>query len=201
MRERWARRDPNPTALRLVGVYGVLAAVATSLAFGLRDGPPWICPEPWFVMTPIAALSSSVALGIGLAMAIVVSTRVAVSRLVWAKRLHSDLRPVAQDLRLAHIVAVAGLSSLGEELFFRGLLVPTLGVLASSVLFGLAHQVRGPSRWIWATWATAVGGGLGAIFMATGSLVGPLLAHAVINGANLVYLRDHDPAFVEPGGE
>jgi hypothetical protein len=33
----------------------------------------------------------------------------------------------------------------------------------------------------------------GAIFAATGSLLGPLLAHAVINAVNLIYLRDHDP--------
>ena len=29
----------------------------------------------------------------------------------------------------------------------------------------------------------------------TGSLVGPLLAHAIVNAANLTYLRDHDPAY------
>jgi hypothetical protein len=36
---------------------------------------------------------------------------------------------------------------------------------------------------------------LGAIFALTGSLVGPLLAHAIVNAANLTWLRDHDPAY------
>jgi membrane protease YdiL (CAAX protease family) len=34
---------------------------------------------------------------------------------------------------------------------------------------------------------------LGAAFQLTGSLLGPLLAHAVINGFNLHYLKTHDP--------
>jgi membrane protease YdiL (CAAX protease family) len=55
--------------------------------------------------------------------------------------------------------------------------------------------MKGPSRWVWAGWATVVGLMLGAIFALTGSLVGPLLAHAVINAANLAYLRDHDPVY------
>ena len=35
---------------------------------------------------------------------------------------------------------------------------------------------------------------LGAAFRLTGSLAGPLTAHAVINGFNLAYLKRHDPA-------
>ena len=84
---------------------------------------------------------------------------------------------------------------LGEELLFRGLLVPTAGVWLAAALFGLAHQIKGPSRWVWAGWATAVGLLLGSIFALTGSLVGPLLAHAIVNAANLTYLRDHDAAY------
>jgi membrane protease YdiL (CAAX protease family) len=195
MRERWARTGSNPTALPVLGGYCLLAAIATALAFGFREGPPWIYPDPWFSLPPIAALSSSMVLGLALAMAIVVSTRLAVAKFGWAQRLHNELRPVARDLTFGQILIVAGLSSVGEEFFFRGLLVPTIGVLLSAAVFGIAHQIKGPSRWIWTGWATAVGWGLGAIFVATGSLVGPLVAHAVVNAVNLVYLRDHDPAF------
>ena len=116
-------------------------------------------------------------------------------RFAWAQRLHSELRPVACELTLGQILVIAGLSSLGEELLFRGLLVPLISVVPAALVFGLAHQMKGPSRWIWAGWATAVGLMLGAIFALTGSLVGPLLAHAIVNAANLTYLRDHDPAY------
>jgi membrane protease YdiL (CAAX protease family) len=32
------------------------------------------------------------------------------------------------------------------------------------------------------------------VFRATGSLLGPIAAHAAINAANLRYLRDNDPS-------
>jgi membrane protease YdiL (CAAX protease family) len=195
MRERWARRGWSEAALRAAGGYALLAALATALALALRDGVPWVHPEPWVVEPLGVAVVSSAALGLAVATAIIAFTRVTVRRFGWARRLHSELRPVAVDLTLGQILVIAGLSSLGEELFFRGLLVPIVGVVPPALFFGLIHQMTGPSRWVWAGWATVVGLMLGAVFALTGSLVGPLLAHAIVNAANLAYLRDHDPAY------
>jgi membrane protease YdiL (CAAX protease family) len=91
------------------------------------------------------------------------------------------------------VLAIGTASAAGEELLFRGLLVPAAGVIASSLLFGALHQVRGPGRWAWMAWATVMGLLFGGVFVATGSLVGPMVAHAAINCANLRFLRDHDP--------
>lgn len=193
MTSRWARTDRTGATLRAASSYAILAVLATVLALALRDGVPWVYPRPWVSMRLGVGLLSSAALGLAFALGLIVMTRVAVARFGWARRLHGDLRPVARDLSLGQILLLAGLSSLGEELLFRGLLTPLLGVFLSALLFGLAHQMRGPSRWVWAGWAMAVGVGLGAIFALTGSLVGPLLAHAVVNAVNLSYLRDHDP--------
>jgi uncharacterized protein len=195
MRERWSRRGWSEAALRAAGGYALLAVLATALALALRDGLPWVHPEPWLVEPPAVALPSSALLGLAVATAIIAFTRVTVKRFGWAQRLHAELRPVARELTLVQILVIAGLSSLGEELLFRGLLVPTVGIVLSALLFGAAHQIKGPSRWVWAGWATVVGLMLGTIFALTGSLVGPLLAHAVVNAANLTYLRDHDPAY------
>lgn len=185
-------------ALRVAAGYALLATLATALALAIRDGMPWDHPSPWVPMSLPMGLAASALLGVVFASAIIFSTRIAVARFPWARRLHRDLRPVARDLSVGHILLLAGLSSLGEELLFRGALTPVLGVVLSSVLFGLAHQIKGPSRWVWAAWATGVGLVLGAIFALTGSLVGPLLAHAVVNAANLLYLRDHDPESSRP---
>jgi hypothetical protein len=194
-RERWARDGRREAAYRIAAGYALLATLATGLAFALRDGAPWVCPDPWLVQPPEVALVLSAVMGLAVAVLLIALTRVTVRRYAWAQQLHIDLRPAARDLGAGQILLVAGLSSLGEELLFRGLLVPTIGVWLSAVAFGLAHQMKGPSRWVWAGWATAVGLMLGAIFAATGSLVGPLLAHALVNAANLTYLRDHDPAY------
>ena len=32
------------------------------------------------------------------------------------------------------------------------------------------------------------------MFALTGSLLGPIVAHAIVNGYNLMFLRNHDPA-------
>ncbi|MEO5729602.1 MAG: CPBP family intramembrane glutamic endopeptidase [Byssovorax sp.] len=193
MRERWTRTGKGAVAMGIAVSYAVLAAVATAIALALRDGLPWTYPEPWFPAPLALSLSLSAVLGLALATGAIAVTRVTVTRFEWARRLHEELRPVARDFSAPQILLVAGLSSLGEELLFRGLLTPWLGVVPAAVLFGLAHQMKGPSRWVWAGWATVVGLGLGSIFALTGSLVGPLLAHAVVNGVNLAYLRDHDP--------
>ena len=54
--------------------------------------------------------------------------------------------------------------------------------------------MKGPSRWAWVGWATVVGLLFGVVFVSTGSLLGPIAAHALINGFNLNYLQNHDPA-------
>jgi membrane protease YdiL (CAAX protease family) len=46
---------------------------------------------------------------------------------------------------------------------------------------------------VWAGWATLVGLLLGSIFALTGSLAGPVAAHALVNGLNLSYLKNYDP--------
>ena len=206
MRERWSRRGWSEAAVRAAGGYALLAVLATALALALRDGVPWVHPEPEPWLGELAArgggaaplplsLASSALLGLTAATGIIFFTRVTVPRFVWAQRLHAELRPVARDLTIGQILVIAGFSSLGEEILFRGLLVPTAGVVPAALLFGLAHQIKGPSRWVWAGWATTFGLMLGGIFVLTGSLVGPLLAHAIVNAANLTYLRDHDPAY------
>jgi len=91
------------------------------------------------------------------------------------------------------IAIIAVFSGIAEEMFFRGFLAPLVGVVVQAVLFGVVHQMRGPSRWVWVGWATLVGLGLGAIFALTGSLLGPTLAHSLVNGFNLAFLRDFDP--------
>jgi membrane protease YdiL (CAAX protease family) len=197
MRGIGSRREWSEVTVRAMGGYALLAALATALALTFRDGLPWVHPEPWLVAPLGVALASSTMLGLTVALASIAFTRLSVRRFAWARRLHDELRPVARELTAGQILVVAGLSSLGEEVFFRGLLAPTCGIVLAALLFGLAHLVkmRGPTRWVWTGWATAVGLLLGAVFALTGSLVGPLLAHAVINAANLTYLRDDDGGY------
>jgi membrane protease YdiL (CAAX protease family) len=135
----------------------------------------------------------SLGLGLPLGAATIAMTRIFVRRTAWAQALHEALRPAVQGTGDQAILAVAAASATGEELLFRGLLVPWLGVVASSMIFGTLHQIRGRARWGWIVWATVMGLLFAGLFRATGSLVGPIVAHAMINHANLRFLRDSDP--------
>ncbi|NUP07055.1 MAG: CPBP family intramembrane metalloprotease [Polyangiaceae bacterium] len=185
--------DGDRSLARLVTIaYGTLGAVGAVLAYFFAGGRPLEHPRPWLDWPLLARMPLSIALGVAFAFAIVLLTRFTVLRYRWAQRLHLELQPVARRFGPKEIWLVAVLSSLGEELFFRSFLVPTIGLVVSTLLFGFLHQVRGPSRWVWAAWAGAVGLGLGALFVATGSVLGPVVAHALINGTNLGFLKTHD---------
>jgi membrane protease YdiL (CAAX protease family) len=173
--------------------YALLGSLAFALAAAAHHGSPFSHPNPWLALDPGVRFGTSVVAGLVLALVLVSSTRLAVRRWKWAQRLHADLRPVARNLGASTVLVVAVLSGVGEELFFRGFLVPVIGVVAQAALFGLAHQLRGPSRWVWVGWATLVGLCFGLVFALTGSLVGPIVAHVLVNGYNLAFLRDHDP--------
>jgi membrane protease YdiL (CAAX protease family) len=173
--------------------YALLGILAFALAELIRGESPLVHPEPWLGLSPAARHVYSAACGLALGLLVVVSTRV-VGRFDWARRLHVALRPVARGLSRGAILVLAALSAVGEELLFRGLLAPLVGLVPQALLFGVAHQIPGASRWVWVAWAAAVGLALGALYQLTGSLVGPVVAHALINALNLSYLKAHDPA-------
>jgi membrane protease YdiL (CAAX protease family) len=178
---------------RFAAAYTGMALLAVLIAIATRGRVPLSLPEPWLPLPPPRGVIYSVALGATFGTLLAVLTRFSVPRFAWAKNLHLELRPFAKDVSGPGIVMLALTSSLGEELLFRGLLQPWLGLWLQALLFGVLHQMAGPSRWVWATWATLVGLLLGGIFALTGSLAGPVVAHALVNGLNLSYLKHHDP--------
>lgn len=87
---------------------------------------------------------------------------------------------------------VSLLAGLCEEALFRGLLQVfitghssvMIGLIAASVLFGLAHAVS----LAYAVAATVIGVYLGAMFIYTGSLTAPVICHAVYDFIALLWL-------------
>jgi membrane protease YdiL (CAAX protease family) len=183
---------PGRPATLLVAVYLGVGAMAAAIVVALgRD--PFSC-EGWLGVRGVASSLVSLGLGVLVGATTIAMTPVMVRRWRWARALHLALRPAVHRAGDGALLAVAGASALGEELLFRGLLVPLVGVAVSSVAFGVLHQIRGRARWGWIGWATLMGLVFGEVFAMTGSLLGPLLAHAVINHYNLRFLRDNDPA-------
>jgi uncharacterized protein len=92
-------------------------------------------------------------------------------------------------ITLPFAFALAALSSLAEELFFRGALMPLLGVWGQALLFGLLHPM--PRRaWVYTAFTFIVGVCFGYATLWTGSLVPAILAHFVINLQGFLELRN-----------
>jgi uncharacterized protein len=179
---------------RVAAAYLAASASAVGIALLWRDSSPFLYSEPWLVLPGVSSHVYSAGIGVAFGGLVAFSTRVFVTRFAWARNLHRELRPVARDLSTSGIIAVALFSALGEELWFRGLLQVWVGLWLQALVFGIVHsQLRGPSRWAWVIWAMLMGLAFGAIFELTGSLVGPIVAHALINALNLSYLKSYDP--------
>jgi membrane protease YdiL (CAAX protease family) len=187
---RLEQRDAPRSSAWIALAYGGLGALGATLS--AASGHAAVTTDAWLGEAGPLAAVVSLALGALVAIATVRTTRI-LGRAEWARALHADLRPLTYGLGNGPIFVMALASGVGEELFFRGWLTPLVGVLLSSLVFGLLHQVRGRARWAWAGWATVMGLVFATIYELTGHLAGPVLAHVSINFANLRYLRDHDP--------
>lgn len=107
-----------------------------------------------------------------------------------------SLVPLFRGLPLIELAGISFLAGLGEEMLFRGLIQQAVtdgfetaeggwvGLIAASVLFGLAHRVTNT----YAVLAGLIGFYLGWLWMLTDNLLVPILAHALYDFLVLVYL-------------
>lgn len=122
----------------------------------------------------------------GLAIAITLTSGI-IYRLWPAYRRSADmyLELVIKPLIWTDLIWLGLLPGLSEELLFRGVMLPALGlnltaVAISSVLFGVLH-LSGNGQWPYVVWAGIVGFALGYCALITGNLVVPVVAHIITN--------------------
>jgi uncharacterized protein len=125
-------------------------------------------------------------LSVALAAAITVSSGM-IYRLWPAYRRSADvyLELVIKPLMWVDLIWLGLLPGLSEELLFRGVMLPALGlnltaVFISSILFGVLH-LSGNGQWPYVIWAGIVGFALGYSALVTGNLVVPVVAHIITN--------------------
>ena len=137
-------------------------------------------------LLPLRGTPEALLLGLGIAVAITGASSL-VYRLWPAYRQSADfyLQLVLKPLVLPDLIWLGLLPGMSEELLFRGVMLPAVGLnatglVASSLLFGIMH-LSGPQQWPYVVWATAVGLLLGFSALATGNLLVPIVAHVVTN--------------------
>jgi len=184
------KSDPQggaPASLSLglvLGFYGLMGAAALVWRLWADGVLPWE-ESPGSAVLPLPGRAAA---GLAVGAALVVASRVATARSAAGRALAAELGRLIGPLGTGRAVALALVSGLAEEAFFRGALQPRVGVVAATLLFAAAHFVPTRTLRSWALFALVAGAGFGALFAATGDLLAPFLAHALVNGLNLRWL-------------
>lgn len=105
---------------------------------------------------------------------------------------YTQIAPLFVQLTLADILLIAASTGFCEEIFFRGILQSEMGVLSASILFGMIHCAS-LSMLPYAVWTSVAGIFLGYLYIWTGSLWAPILAHAVNNFIVIAYFKFRKP--------
>lgn len=121
------------------------------------------------------------------------ATRLLVEHARWAGALHLSLRAALLGARTRHLALLAVSSACAEELFFRALLGPSIGFVVSAALFGALHGLHREGRLPVALWSFAMALVFSELYLASGTLLAPMLAHCVINYENMQYICNYDP--------
>jgi uncharacterized protein len=127
-------------------------------------------------------------IGIGIALGLGLTGLSAIVYAVWADyRSSADiyLAMVLKPLELPDLIWLGILPGLSEELLFRGVMLPAvgldpIGIILSSICFGVLHMSN-LQQWSYAVWATIVGILLAFTMVETGNLLIPIVAHITTN--------------------
>jgi uncharacterized protein len=95
------------------------------------------------------------------------------------------LTMVLKPLAVPDLFWLGLLPGLSEELLFRGVMLPAIGldpigIVLSSLCFGVLHMTD-TRQWPYAIWATLIGIILGFTMVETGNLLIPIVAHITTN--------------------
>lgn len=179
-------------------IYGIFALVALAWrhaagASALHDGAP-LGGTHAFALPLAASLGALTGVAAG-----------AVSRALargprWGRGLYLALRDALAGgpSDTASLAALTLAAAVGEELLFRGAMLPALrgvygapiAVGVSSVAFGLLHAPWSRRMLPWTLMATAMGVVFALLYLVTGEVLAPVMAHAVVNYENLGFLVD-----------
>lgn len=144
----------------------------------------WLLFDP--VLLPFRWSLIGVLWGVSLGLGITIASSI-VYRLWGDYRSSADyyLALIIQPLALPDLIWLGLLPGLSEELLFRGVMLPSIGLnwyglLISSLCFGVMH-FSGSQQWSYVIWATTIGLVLGWGALESGNLLVPVVAHIVTN--------------------
>ncbi|MBI4512450.1 MAG: CPBP family intramembrane metalloprotease [Deltaproteobacteria bacterium] len=177
------REPPVSRSSLILWLYAALSLLGLLIGVARGDNNLFLLDNRnslWLLVSPLV--------GVAAGLLVVFLTRLCVHRFTWARRLHRDFRALLGALTARDLLILAAASSVGEELLFRGALLPWLGLLPSSIVFALLHVGPGIRFLPWTASAFLAGLLFGQLFLWLGDLGAPIVAHFTINYLNLNYI-------------
>jgi uncharacterized protein len=174
----------NPDIEPLSRIQILIAMAVTSIIlFGIAK--LWL----YFSDLQLRPLTMTVVdLGKGIALGLGLTGLSSIVYAVWTTYRESAdfyLAMVLKPLALPDTIWLGLLPGLSEELLFRGVMLPAIGldpigIVLSSLCFGVLHMTN-IQQWPYAVWATVVGIILAFTMVETGNLFIPIVAHITTN--------------------
>lgn len=138
------------------------------------------------VLLPVQFSLQAALIGIGVGLGITLASSATYE--IWPLyRRNADfyLKFVLEPLTWPDLIWMGLLPGLSEELLFRGVMLPAIGlnwfgILISGLSFGVLH-LSGTQQWAYMVWAILIGFVLATSAVLTGNLLVPILAHIVTN--------------------
>ncbi|AOZ91397.1 CPBP family intramembrane glutamic endopeptidase [Paenibacillus crassostreae] len=87
-----------------------------------------------------------------------------------------------------HIICIAAIVAICEELLFRGAIQYAIGPYWTSIIFAVIH-IRYLKHWIPTGWVFLSSYGLGTIYILSGTLWAPILCHFIIDVISGMMIR------------
>ena len=171
-------QDPN-SWIKVLIIHIVLSSIISGMA-GILSG--------WFVIPSLAVLGNHILLGIGGGLIILLTSQV-INLFPAAKQFLKETREIYGIQTIDSCFKKAISSGVGEEILIRGTLLPLLGILPSTIIFALIHVVPDLRCLYHVAWTFIVGIFLGGLFIYTGSLIAPIVAHFTNNLIAFLYIR------------
>lgn len=184
-------RPSSVRVYRVAWLVYLLLAIAGAVWFGLARGglalEQFADPGTWLLDLLWGAGAGAGLLGLWLAGRAVLPA---------ARDLERVIADVLAGLTPSDALALALISGFAEELFFRGAVQGSWGIVPATLLFGLLHTGPGRPFLLWTLFALVAGAVFGALALFRGNLLAPIAAHVLVNAVNLRRL-----ATLAPGPE
>jgi hypothetical protein len=183
--------DIRPSAARLYrvawAVY-LLLAIAGAVWLGLSGGgltlARFLDPATWWLDLLWGLGAGGALLGLWLA---------GRTLLPMARELERTIASLLDGLSPPDALALALISGFAEELFFRGAVQGSWGIVAATLLFALLHTGPGRPFLLWTLFALVAGALFGVLALQRGNLLAPITAHVLVNAVNLSRLTRKEP--------